>query len=396
MHFKQGNFHVDVFNSLDQVNTDWNDFHFNKPWLSTKQLSALEIASPSDMQFRYVMIRKEGTTVACAYLQIVNFSGKNFSQSGPLFVLPALKLFFAMKKVSLLFCGNIFRVDFPCLHLKENDISFEEALDIIQLIGVKEKVMLVMMKEMKLDPPKINFLLSNGFRKYEEDLTMALEIDNTWKNFHDYYQSLTKKYRKRLRIIRGEKSQLEIRKLSREEISKYLPGIGELFSETASKQFLKMGIIDEKYFTAMSDAFGDDFFINGYFLNNNLVAFASHIIHEQMLEVHYIGIDYNYNEKHSLYFNILYDGVEMAIAMKKKILELGRTAREAKASVGCKPVPSYDYLFVRNRFIKFLVGIFENIFLDKMGDEWMNRNPFRKTNAIKSMHQEKELVNFNS
>jgi len=346
--------------------------------LNSVQLTALEIAKPSDMQFRYVMIRKDGNTVACAYLQLVNFSSKNFSEYGPPLVLPALKLFFGITKIRLLFCGNLFRVDFPCLHLREDFIRFDQALHIIQMIAEKEKAMLLMMKEMNLQPEKIIVLEKNGFRKYEEDLTMALELDRRWNTFHDYHQSLTKKYRKRLRLIRTAKAKLVQKKLSHAETVELLPEIGRLFSQTASKQFLKMGIIDEKYFTAMADAFGENFFINGYFLDGKLVAFASHIIHEHMLEVHYIGIDYTFNEKHSLYFNILYDGVEMAIAMKKKILELGRTAREAKASVGCKPVPSYDYLHVRNRFINFLVKVFENIFLDKMGEEWKNRNPFKE------------------
>jgi len=378
MNFSEGSFQVEVYDTIAQVKSSWDEFHLNQPWLKSVQLAALEIAKPSDMKFRYAMIKKDGITVSCAYLQLVNFSRKNFSEFGPPLVLPALKLFFGLTKIRLLFCGNIFRVDFPCLHLHEDIIRFDQALHIIQVIAEKEKAMLLMMKEMNLLPEKIMVLEKNGFRKYEEDMTMSLELDRRWNNFNDYHQSLTKKYRKRLRIIRDAKTKLVQKKLSHQEALKLLPEIGELFRQTAAKQFLKMGLIDEKYFTAMGDAFGDNFFINGYFLDGKLVAFASHIIHEQMLEVHYIGIDYSLNEKHALYFNILYDGVEMAIAMKKKILELGRTAREAKASVGCKPVPSYDYLYVRNRFINFLVKVFENIFLDKMGDDWKNRKPFKE------------------
>jgi hypothetical protein len=379
MNFSEGPFQVEVYNSIAPVKSDWDEFHLHAPWLRSDLLTALEIANPPDMQFRYATVRKNGNLVACAYLQLVSFSRKNFSKSGPPLVLPVLKLFFAVKKVRLLFCGNIFRVDFPCLHLNEKEISFDQALHIIKMVGENEKAMLIMMKEMNLTSEKTNELKKQGFRKYEEDLTMSLELNRSWNNFQDYCHSLTKKYRKRLHNIRNAKAPLVQKKLSDDEIRKLLPVIGELFNQTASRQFLKMGLIDENYFTAMSDAFGEKFFINGYFLGDKLVAFASHIIHDQMLEVHYIGIDYSFNEKYSLYFNILYDGLEMSIAMKKKILELGRTAREAKASVGCKPVPSYDYLFVKNRFINFLIKVFENIFLDKMGDEWKNRNPFKET-----------------
>lgn len=382
MNFTQGAFDVMVYNSIADVKTAWDEFHLKEPWLKSELLSALEIANPSDMQFRYAVIKQNGIIVSCAYLQLVSFSRKNFSEHGNPLVLATLKIFFTVKKVKLLFCGNLFRVDFPCLHWKEQHISFDQSLHIVQKIGENEKAMLLMMKEMNLSPDKTQILVRNNFRKYEEDLTMALELDSSWKSFNDYLHSLSKKYRKRLVKIRNAKTPLILKRLSCEDIRSLLPAIGGLFNQTASRQFLKMGLIDENYFTSMCDAFGDNFFMNGYFLDDKLVAFASHLIHDKMLEVHYIGIDYAYNEKYALYFNILYDGLEMAIAMKKKTLELGRTAREAKASVGCKPVPSYDYLYVRNRFTNFLVTVFENIFLDKMGDEWKNRSPF-KTQIIK-------------
>jgi hypothetical protein len=377
MKFSDGPLQVEISDSLRNIQSDWDEFHAHQPWLKSNLISAPENAHPSDMTFRYVMIRKNDEVVACAYLQLVSFSKKNFSQSGPSLLVPILKLLFAVKKIHLLFCGNIFRVDFPCLHWREEHISFEQILKIIKQIGEKENAMLLMMKEMNYHQEKLNVLEKNGFRKYEHDLTMALDLKNSWNNFNDYHHSLTKKYRKRLRLIRNAKSPLTVRRLNQAETKKLLPQIGDLFNQTASRQFLRMGIIDENYFSTMSETFGDDFFINGYFLGEQLIAFASHLIHKEMLEVHYIGIDYSFNEKYSLYFNILYDGLEMAIEMKKKILELGRTAREAKASVGCKPVPSYDYLFVQNRFTNFLVGVFENIFLDKMGDEWKNRQPFK-------------------
>jgi hypothetical protein len=394
MNFSEGPFQIEVSDTLATIQPEWDEFHANQFWMKSDHLSAPQTASPSDMTFRYVMIRKNEQLVACAYLQLVSFSKKNFSQNGPALLVPVLKLFFALKKIRLLFCGNIFRVDFPCLHWREEHISFEQALKFIRMIGEKENAMLLMMKEMNYQQDKLNILEKNGFRKYEHDLTMALDLDPKWNNFNDYYHSLTKKYRKRLRLIRNGKAPLTVRKLTQAEIREMLPQIGELFNQTASRQFLKMGIIDENYFKVMSDTFGDSFFINGYFADDRLIAFASHLIHEEMLEVHYIGIDYSFNEKYSLYFNILYDGLEMAIAMKKKILELGRTAREAKASVGCKPVPSYDYLLVQNRFTNFLVGVFENIFLDKMGDEWMNRNPFRmnESNKIRT-ESNKAIVN---
>jgi hypothetical protein len=379
MHFSAGPFHVEVFDSISQVEAAWNKFNLSSGHLQSSYLSALESADPSDMEFRYVVISRDHKIAACAYLQLVNYSDANFSGQGSAFLIGALKLFFRLKKIRLLFCGNLFSCDFPCLHYIEDEITFENVLQIIKTIQAKEKCQLLMMKEMKVSDPSVQVLKAQGFRKYDEDLTMSLHISPSWKTFDDYLNALTKKYRKRLRLILDAGKKITVRKLGGEEIKAFLPGIGELFSQTAAKQFLKMGIIRENYFLEMQKAFGDRFFINGYFDGQQLIAFASHIIHDEMLEVHYIGINYSLNNKYSLYFNILYEGVRQAIGMKKKILELGRTAREAKASVGCKPMPSYDYLFVSNRLINFLITVFEKLFLERMGDEWKNRHPFKQT-----------------
>ncbi|MEO8087639.1 MAG: peptidogalycan biosysnthesis protein [Bacteroidota bacterium] len=377
MNFSLPGFHVQVFKEVSQAGNDWDQFLSGAPQLNSRHLAALESAQPSDMEFRYVMLRKGDQVVACAYLQLVTFTGSNFSDQGSSLLTALLKFFFWVKTVRLLFCGNLFSVDFPCLYFSEDQISFGEVLRVIKDISNSERCQLMMMKEMNVSSEKLELLKQQGFRKYGEDLTMALEMNPAWQSFDDYFDTLTKKYRKRLKVIRSAKEKITVRNLSSDEIQLYLSEIGELFRATAAKQFLKMGIVDERYFTAMRNAYGEKFFINGYFLQEKLIAFASHISHAEILEVHYIGINYSFNTDYALYFNILYDGVEQAMAMKKKILELGRTAREAKASVGCTPVPSHDYLFVRNRFINFLITVFEKLFLKDIGDEWRNRHPFK-------------------
>ena len=115
----------------------------------------------------------------------------------------------------------------------------------------------------------------------------------------------------------------------------------------------------------------------GYFIGEKLIAFSSTLEHQEKLEVHYIGLDYTYNKSHALYFNILFDGIEQAILSEKKILELGRTAREAKAVVGCNPVYFNDYLRIRNKFTRRIVSIFQDYFQSEMGDTWKNRHPFK-------------------
>jgi hypothetical protein len=108
-----------------------------------------------------------------------------------------------------------------------------------------------------------------------------------------------------------------------------------------------------------------------------LIGFTSFIERGDQLEFHYIGIDYDYNHTHSLYFNMLFDGVEKAIMAGKKELELGRTAREAKANLGCRPVYFNDFIRIKSKTARLLADWIGGRFQTAMGEEWKNRHPFK-------------------
>ena len=79
-----------------------------------------------------------------------------------------------------------------------------------------------------------------------------------------------------------------------------------------------------------------------------------------------------------IYFNILLQGLEKAIQLKKEQLELGRTAREAKANIGGKAVYFNDYININGKLANFLSEKFTAYFQNEMGEEWAERHPFRK------------------
>jgi hypothetical protein len=108
-----------------------------------------------------------------------------------------------------------------------------------------------------------------------------------------------------------------------------------------------------------------------------MIGFATYLEHGDTLEMHYIGMDYKFNNEYNIYFNMLFDGVKHAIEKKKKLLELGRTAREAKASLGAQAVYFNDYIFIKGGFTRFLVNKLGNDFNNQMGGEWRDRMPFK-------------------
>ena len=109
---------------------------------------------------------------------------------------------------------------------------------------------------------------------------------------------------------------------------------------------------------------GDAFIFKAYYFKKQFVAFSTNIAYENSTrEIHFIGLDYAYNESHCLYFNILFDGLEMAIAANATKLELGRTARVAKASLGALPLEVHNYIFLRKGLPSLAFSFFNNWFI---------------------------------
>ena len=67
----------------------------------------------------------------------------------------------------------------------------------------------------------------------------------------------------------------------------------------------------------------------------------------------------------------------MAILKKMKRLELGRTARAAKASLGGKPIGIFNYILLKKGIPSLAFTFFNTWFVKSLGEDWMQRNPFK-------------------
>jgi hypothetical protein len=121
----------------------------------------------------------------------------------------------------------------------------------------------------------------------------------------------------------------------------------------------------------------DKYKIYGFFHDGQLVAFSTHIHYGNSMEIYYIGFSYPQNNTFQLYFNILYHGLSIAIEKKYKSIELGRTAKEAKASMGAEPEASINYVCINNPFLNGLFNKIRKNFSRKMGETWANRQPLK-------------------
>ncbi|HRH67027.1 MAG TPA: GNAT family N-acetyltransferase [Bacteroidia bacterium] len=370
--------HDTIFST--ELKADWDKLSVSGFPLNPDYLGALERAEPKDLSFRYLLIRDGNEIVARIYFQILHFGRQNLSVDGNSIGQKFAALAVRLIPFKIIVAGNLFAVDSCPLYYLPEKISAGHILHILDEYTKAEKFDVFVLKDFPVEfTPELT--RPYGLNTFESDMTMELTLHPSWSAFQDYEKSLTHKYAQRARKIRKSGSVIERRVLDDGQLEEHKNRIAELFREICSKQTLRMGIIDEKYFLALNTCCKDRFRITGYFLENKMIAFSTTLAQKETLEVHYIGIDYSYNKSHSLYFNILFDGVEQAILQGYKKLELGRTAREAKAVVGCQPVYFNDYMLIRNRITRRIISVIQDYFQKKMGDSWKERHPFKTHQA---------------
>ena len=210
------------------------------------------------------------------------------------------------------------------------------------------------------------------YTKIEVEEEMVLDIHNNWHSFEDYISDLRKKYRNKVKKIVRLTNQLEIRVLDAKNIDDYYIEMQNLFNQVVQSSSF-MG----PEFNVNSFAFfvkKDLMKVNGYFLNNKLIAFSSEIIDDKILYSYYVGFDKKLNKTFPIYGRILIDNIVNAIALKKDKLILGRTANEYKSNFGAYPNKSYVYLKIRNKYLRILLWpIYSKLSIKK----WQQRHPLK-------------------
>ena len=341
----------------------------------------LEKARPDYINFKYIIIEDNKQPVGIAYLQLLNFNAKHYNNdllNSP--KLEKIKSHIIKKNTNLVICGNLFRTNFQGFYFKnekDNSLILGVLKDFAKRNPFKVNFTGVLLKDCAVEFDTKEFK-KQRYESFLNDITMYVPIKNAWASFEDYMGELSRKYLQRAKKIRQAKEAVTVQELDLDAIIDNSPRIEELYLQVASRQSIKMGMLNAQYFIEMKKTLGDAFRINGYYFEDKLVAFSSHIIDGDSMEIHYIGFDTQYNEQCKLYFNIIFDGIETAIQNGKHTVDLGRTALEAKASAGAIPVYNTNYIWVKLGLPTIVYKFFNKQYSSTLNEEWKNRFPFKE------------------
>jgi hypothetical protein len=382
-HCRRGSDEIDVqlYLQVKDIPVQWDELLPADHFLHTEQLVVSEQAKLPDVTFLYALISVDNIPVAASYFQVLHLRNYHLDTAQVKKAQGFLwEKFTAFLKPKLLVAGHLFRHDICSFYWKEAFSPFDAYKFYQAAINTavkKTRAMAVLVKDM-------NESLVTYFQNYapeylvlRNDINMEMDMDPEWETMLQYEKSLKHKYAQRLRKVRSSWNKLEIKELSAEETLQQKEVIFQLYNKVSQRQLVRLGILSADYLPELKKQHPEELKIWMAYEEGKPVAFFSAWLHQEVLDMFYIGFDYTRNEELQLYFNILFFAVEQAINYRKKTLILGRTALEAKARLGCKAKYLSTFLYIPNGIIRSFVNQVQQNVNDSEG-AWENRHPFKK------------------
>ena len=282
-----------------------------------------------------------------------------------------------MKKVKIrVFCfGNTHMSNMPCYQLEKDFISEEKFKTLTSFIHQKYGIKYFLIPDHFFSAITANKKkLSNQFNVFKIDPDMSLDIPENWKSFENYNNAISSKYKKRLRRELKKSKALSSKIISEEDFINLKDQMSELYNNVYQKSSFSGPPFQLAIFEELLKL---DFLssqIQGYYLEDKIVAFSSYFQSQNKLYSYYIGLDYTLNKKHSIYSKILYDTIEKGITQNVSQIIFGRTASEFKSTIGAYPNESTSAMFVSNPLINFIL---KPVFKRVSPEKWIQRRPFK-------------------
>jgi hypothetical protein len=374
---KPDSFEIQLASHIAEVKNKWDKLVPNAHFLSSSLYEIYEQCSPQHIQYRYALVTNEDNFVFCAAFQLVEIKTEHLkARQKNDFLQYATQLMLNMQEISLLVCGNVYKENLAGFYYHSQFLNQDQAIEMlhncIEAVNKNENCAAILLKDLpSYFQPKSNLKA----QKLEDDISMEMPISPLWKSLQDYRAALGKKYAARAKKILLSGTEIVVKEMDLEEIKVHKSTLHALYSQVVHRQPFAFGTLGDSYFELLKKQLGDTFRLKGLYLHEKLIAFYSTFENGSEWEVHYIGIDYAYNQSHHLYFYIHFLVLEEAILKGKNRLSLGRTSLEAKAILGAVPHYNTTYLFFKNTLAECAFGYFKKNLSES--ESWKTRHPLK-------------------
>ena len=372
------NIHITITKNIATIASHWDDFLPAAHHLKSRHLQAFENAAVDDLENFYVQVFASNKLIGLLYLQQFRFQHKHLNFGNGSATTARLIKCFLPKQLTILVCGHLFRINYQGFYFKEPSHK-QLVFDAVKLFTRQNnrcKPAGIIIKDCN-DVFVEESCRFSGYRFFSGDVTMEVTRKEQWLSFSDYINSLQKNYRQRAKKIIHAFEPVDSKQLDAGEIKANAAAINQLYWNVVNKQTVKLGMVNANYFYELKKDLQNNFELHALYAEGKMAGFYTFIFYEKEMETHFIGLDYEANSKYKLYFNILFLGIEKMIEKGFDKLELGRTARDAKANVGALPRQVFNYIKVKNALADITLRHFLQRFNKAENKNLTNRNPFK-------------------
>ena len=370
-----------VYKSIREIpENEWIQFVPNSRFfLSYSYLSTLEKSSP-ELDYIYVLYYKNNILKGLSSFQVADFNGDALRKYMPdtnFVVKFILNKGLDLIKSKLLVLGNLI---FTCETGWYFDPLFSEPhrdkilFEMIRIARkqISKKTIGIMINEASGIRQHQSYKCQ-GFHLFEVENKMVFK-SRLFDNFNEYDEKLISKYRVRKNKIYQLNKNIESFEINAYNFQKFQKDIQHLFKNVIEKSKFKLLDLDQDYFKVFIEEQPQKFKLIGFREKDTLLGFVSYFEINQEIEVHYIGLDYNYNQSNKLYNFMLYKMIELGINENKMEVCMSRTAQEIKSTVGAQPERVYRFLKITNVFLNILTPFFLSRLKPKI---WSPRSVFK-------------------
>jgi predicted N-acyltransferase len=382
-----------VFDSIESIpELQWNKYvPGTNVLMQHESLKLLQEINSDQMQFRYVLVKKEDVTIGAMYFQVVMFHASQLINYFPSFsetnyAMKALKAItekmLSVMNLKMLVSGNVFMTG-------ENGFYFSHEVDkdrrakilrktINDILRQERNIKAVLISD--LYEPKTEFdadFKNCGYNEITVESDMSIHLRPEWRTFDDYMNALSSKYRVRAKKVFAlcDENHVVQKELNLDEIVQHEDRLHALYHKVMANADFKLAELDKRFFSAQKKSLPDNYRVFAYFKDEQMIGFISLFSFGKRMEVHYTGMDAEICKPIHLYQHMMYDMIKQGIEKRKERLHFGRTAPEIKSTIGATPSAMYGYLKHVNPLFNFFVAKPYTARLKPK--EYTFRNPFK-------------------
>ncbi|WP_375238471.1 GNAT family N-acetyltransferase [Aurantibacter sp.] len=382
--------HIKIYFKVNDLPDSWNELAVNDIFLRTTFLKGLEYSYPENISAYYVGLFKDEKLIGIAVLQRVKMYLESIFRDNSTWIKQqTTALISKIVKGNILVLGNLMHTGQHGFNFNSEALNYSEFLELVYQ-GIDEvsnqikmefgkTIRIITFKDYFLDDEIHNqteFFKSKKLYQVQVQPNMVFNLNPDWNNTEDYKIALNKKYRKRYTTALKKKRSIISKPLTLEEIKVYEETVFKLYKSVSDNAGVNSFVLPKRHFYELKKALGNQFILNGYFLNEELLGFFTLIENKTILETYFLGYNSKLNHKHQIYLNMLYDMIDYGVTSSFKSIVFARTAMEIKSSVGAKPNPMVLYVkhtnsFFANKILKLILKYLNPL------KPWQERNPFK-------------------